>query len=96
MHTHKHEKNTGYYLLVSYDVNNKEIGKSTFLNFTKDYVEPYQIKQKKRRDWCYVHNEEMECRNEDGDHDYYCRKCEEKCTEDLKKYINQDLKNRRG
>ena len=30
-----------------------------------------------RKDWCYIHNEEKDCYNEDRDHDnYYCRKCE--------------------
>jgi len=30
-----------------------------------------------RQDWCYIHNEEKDCYNEDGDHDdYHCRKCE--------------------
>ena len=34
-------------------------------------------KEEKRSGWCYVHNEEMDCYNEDGDHDdYHCQKCE--------------------
>ncbi|KKN21635.1 hypothetical protein LCGC14_0923200 [marine sediment metagenome] len=33
--------------------------------------------EEKRKDWCYIHNEEKDCYNEDGDHDdYHCRKCE--------------------
>ena len=32
---------------------------------------------KERKDWCYIHNEEKDCYNEDADHDdYHCRKCE--------------------
>jgi len=33
--------------------------------------------RQRRKDWCYTHNEEKDCYNEDGDHDdYHCRKCE--------------------
>lgn len=35
------------------------------------------MSEEKREDWCYIHNEEKDCYNEDGDHDdYHCRKCE--------------------
>ena len=40
IHAHKHEKDTGYYVLISFDANDNELGKSTFLNFTKEYKEP--------------------------------------------------------
>lgn len=39
MHTHKHEKDTGYYVIVSFDINDNEVGRSNFLNFTKEYKE---------------------------------------------------------
>lgn len=36
-----------------------------------------ELEEEKREDWCYIHNEEKDCYNEDGDHDdYHCRKCE--------------------
>ena len=85
MHAYETEKKTGYYVLISYDKDDNEIKRKAFINFTHEYVEPYMQTRKsnKRADWCYIHDEEMECYNEDGDHDdYHCRRCE-KSKEEL-------------
>jgi hypothetical protein len=99
MHAYETENRTRYYVLISYDKNDNEIKRKTFINFTKKSVEPY-IQTKLKEDWCYIHNEEMDCYNEEGKHDdYRCFRCEnnglsriEKCNEDLKKHLKEDLK----
>ena len=39
IHAYIHEKNTAYYIIISYDKNDNELGKSSCLNFTKEYKE---------------------------------------------------------
>lgn len=50
MHAFETEEKTGYYVLISYDINDNEIKRKTFLNFTRESVEPYAQKKNQRKE----------------------------------------------
>ena len=39
MHTHEAEKNTAYHVIISFDKDDNEIKRSSFLNFAHNYKE---------------------------------------------------------